>query len=174
VLFYCTYALYELFSWGCFCPFVFVGAKMGIDLYSTKWREKTWKKSGKADDARNAEISQTFKNIKTLKLYAWTNIFEERVIQRREKQEALIRLGEFKNVLNGYIHRSIGGVMKPAVITVGYLSGATITASGIFYGNWCMDWLNWPLHMLPHFMRNVGDTRRSMTKIQKCHMLAEV
>jgi hypothetical protein len=64
-------------------------------------------------------------------------------------------MGEFKNVLNGYIHRSIGGVMKPAVITTGYLYGATITTAGIFYGGWLLDWLNWPLHMLPHFMRNV-------------------
>jgi hypothetical protein len=52
ILCYCTYALYELFSWGCFTPFFMVAIKMGIDLYSTKWRRKTWDKVGKADNAR--------------------------------------------------------------------------------------------------------------------------
>jgi len=71
VTFYCTYALYYLVGWACLCPFGFIGLKMGIDLMSRKWRNGTWKKVGKAKDARSNEINQAFKNIKTLKLYAW-------------------------------------------------------------------------------------------------------
>jgi hypothetical protein len=79
VLFYITYALYEVFSWGCFVPFFFVATLTGLDIMLTPWREKTEKKFDRANDARSAEISQTFKNIKTLKLYAWSNIFEKRI-----------------------------------------------------------------------------------------------
>jgi hypothetical protein len=71
VLIFCTYSLYTLVSWACLCPFFFIGAKMGIDISTRKWRDRTWKKVGKAKDARSNEINQAFKNIKTLKLYAW-------------------------------------------------------------------------------------------------------
>jgi hypothetical protein len=57
VLLYCTYALYGLVSWACFGPFLFVGAKMGIDISTRKWRDKTWKKVGKAKDFRSNEIN---------------------------------------------------------------------------------------------------------------------
>jgi len=70
-LIYCTYALHTLVGWLCFCPFGFIGLKMGIDMATRKWRDGTWKKVGKARDQRSNEINQTFKNIKTLKLYAW-------------------------------------------------------------------------------------------------------
>jgi hypothetical protein len=71
VLIYATYSLFEMFSWACFLPFVFTWTKMAIDIYTRKFRERTWKKVGMAGDARSGEINQAFKNIKTLKLYAW-------------------------------------------------------------------------------------------------------
>jgi len=52
-------------------PWLFVAGKMGFDLSTRKWRDSTWDKRSKARDARSNEINQTFKNIKTLKLYAW-------------------------------------------------------------------------------------------------------
>jgi len=70
-LFYCTYGLYELVGYACFMPWLFVAGKMGFDLSTRKWRDSTWNKVSKAKDSRSNEISQTFKNIKTLKLYAW-------------------------------------------------------------------------------------------------------
>jgi len=71
VLLYCTYGLHELVGLGCFIPWLIVACKMGFDLSTRKWRASTWQKRSKANDARSNEINQTFKNIKTLKLYAW-------------------------------------------------------------------------------------------------------
>jgi len=165
VLFYCTYALYGLVSWACFGPFLFVGAKMSIDLASRKWREKTWKKVGKAKDARSNEINAAFKNIKTLKLYAWSDIFTNRIIQRRDIEENLIKKGEAKNLLNHFFHNSIGGIMTPTIITMAYVLGVPLSMSTVFLAMNLIDWLNWPLHMLPHFMNNTKDSQRSMSRL---------
>jgi len=70
---------------------------MGFDLSTTKWRDATWDKVGKARDARTNEINQTFKNIKTLKLYAWQTFFASRISERRDLEESLIFKGEAKN-----------------------------------------------------------------------------
>jgi len=70
-LFYFTYGLYELVGYACFLPWLICAGKMGIDNSTRKWRDSTWDKVSKAEDARVNEINQTFKNIKTLKLYAW-------------------------------------------------------------------------------------------------------
>ena len=71
VLVMCSYSLCRKVGYAGLLPFVFIGMKMGIDMATRKWRDKTWKNASKAGDARSNEINQAFKNIKTLKLYAW-------------------------------------------------------------------------------------------------------
>jgi len=97
VLIYCTYGLHDLVGYACFLPWLFVAGKMGFDLSTRKWRDGTWSKVGKARDARSNEINQTFKNIKTLKLYAWQSFFAGRISERRDLEESLIFKGEAKN-----------------------------------------------------------------------------
>jgi len=57
VLVWCTYSLYTYVGYACICPFFFILLKMGIDIKTTKWRDGTWKKSGKAKDARTSELN---------------------------------------------------------------------------------------------------------------------
>lgn len=71
VLVICSRTLCKNVGYAGLLPFVFIGLKMGIDTCSRKWRHKTWKNAGRAGDARSNEINQAFKNMKTLKLYAW-------------------------------------------------------------------------------------------------------
>jgi len=64
-----------MLSWACFGPIIFVGVKFGLDYLTRKTREKSHKKKDKSNDARSSEIDGAFKNMKTLKLYAWSDIF---------------------------------------------------------------------------------------------------
>jgi hypothetical protein len=98
-------------------------------------------------------------------LYAWSNIFEQRILQRRTKQETIFNLGEAKDCLSFYSHESIGSMMKSLVITVGFLSGCAIDSTALFHGSNLIDWLNWPLHMLSNFVKQVTDTMKAANRI---------
>jgi len=87
---YCTYALLPIVGWACLCPYGFLLLVKGIDSLSSKWRVDTYKKVSKATDARSGEITQTFSNIKTLKLFAWQGLFANRITERREIEESLV------------------------------------------------------------------------------------
>ena len=52
--------------------------------------------------------------------------------------------------------------------------GNTISMASIFTTLMMIDWLHWPMHMLPHFFENVRRTRRDMKRIQKFLLVDEI
>jgi len=98
-------------------------------------------------------------------LYAWSDIFTDRIIQRRDIEENLIKKGEAKGLLNHFIHNSIGGIMTPTIVTMAYVLGVPLTMSTVFLATNLIDWLGWPLHMMPHFMNDVKDRQRTMRRL---------
>jgi ABC-type bacteriocin/lantibiotic exporter with double-glycine peptidase domain len=122
-LFFTLYMLYQRVGVSGFLTFVFIGIKVGQDHYFRKTREKAWKKVGKASDARTNEISEAFKNIKTLKLYNWTETFTNRIKKKRTKQEDLTWTAETKNMANHGGHKLMNSLMKPTIIMSGYYFG---------------------------------------------------
>lgn len=105
---------------------------MGVDIATRDWREKSWKKKDKATDARSNEINGAFKNVKTLKLYAWSNMFADRITQRRDKEEKLTWQAESKEMFNHFVHNSVGGIMTPTIITMAHLLGVPLSMSSVF------------------------------------------
>jgi ABC-type multidrug transport system fused ATPase/permease subunit len=174
VLFMCTYSLYLKVGYACFLTFVFIGAKVSIDLLTRKWRESTWKKVGKASDERASEINEAFKNAKTLKLYSWESIFVDRIKAKRSRQERLIYKGELKNLLNHMFHSLFGQMMRPTIIACALYLGRELDLSTTLATIMMIDWIAWPLHMLPNFMHNIRETKRAMRRIQKVLMLDEI
>ena len=57
VLIMCSYSLCRKVGYAGLLPFLFIGLKMGIDMATRKWRDKTWKNASKAGDARSNEIN---------------------------------------------------------------------------------------------------------------------
>lgn len=174
VLLLCTYSLYLKVGYACLLTFLFIGAKMGIDLYTRKWRDGTWKKVSKASDERASEINEAFKNAKTLKLYAWEDVFIDRIKAKRARQERLIYKGELKNLLNHMFHSLIGNMMRPTIIAFALYLGKTLDMATIFATIMMIDWIAWPLHMLPHFLHDLRETKRAMRRIQNVLMLNEL
>jgi hypothetical protein len=67
----------------------------------------------------------------------------------------LIKIGEFKNSINGYMHNTFNVVVKPSMVAAAYLLGCPPTITGLFLGFELMDWLNWPLSLMPRFYQEI-------------------
>ena len=140
-LFFSLYMLHQRVGYSCFLTFVFIGFKMGQDLYFRSGREKAWEKVDKASDARSNEISEAFKNIKTLKLYNWTQTFTDRIKKKRTKQEDLTWTAETKNMANHGGHKMINSLLKPTIIMSGYYFGYQLSMTDIFVTCQMLDWI---------------------------------
>jgi ABC-type multidrug transport system fused ATPase/permease subunit len=85
----------------------------------------------------------------------------------------MIRKGEAKNLLNHFFHNSLGGIMRPTIITLAAYLGVPLSMSTVFMAISMIDWITWPLHMLPHFNHEMSETSRAMTRLQKFLLLDE-
>jgi hypothetical protein len=56
--------------------------------------------------------------------------------------------------------------MRPLVISVAYLSGVELSVTGIFLGFGFLDWINWPLSMMPNFLKEVDTMIRKLKRVQ--------
>jgi ABC-type bacteriocin/lantibiotic exporter with double-glycine peptidase domain len=77
---------------------------MGFDLYFRKAREKAWDKVSKASDERTNVITEAFKNVKTLKLYNWTQVFTDKIKSKRNKQDELVWKAESNELQCRAVH----------------------------------------------------------------------
>jgi len=64
-------------------------------------------------------------------------------------------------------------MIQPAIITCAVWLGTPLSMTSTILAISMMDWINWPLHMLPHFLNEVKESARSMTRIQKFYLLDE-
>jgi hypothetical protein len=74
-------------------------------------------------------------------------------------------LRERNGLLNHYMHMTMSSMLKSTTITVGYLLGSTINTTTLFHGSNLIDWLRWPLWILPEFKKGVTDTMRAAAKV---------
>jgi hypothetical protein len=63
------------------------------------------------------------------------------------------------------MHKTIGCMLRPTALTLAVYLGCDLKISTIFSAVFMIDWLAWPLHMLPHFLSQFRDARRSMRRI---------
>jgi hypothetical protein len=77
----------------------------------------------------------------------------------------LINKGEAKNLLNHFVHNSLGGMMRPTIITLAIYLKMPLTLTTVFMAIGYIDWIAWPLHMLPHFSREFKESMRGMRRI---------
>jgi len=82
--------------------------------------------------------------------------------------------GELRNWSRHLFHHLIGSMLKPAMITLAMYSGTEISMASVFTTLMMIDWLHWPMHMLPHFFENVRNTKRQMRRIQNFLLVDEI
>jgi len=75
---------------------------------------------------------------------------------------------------NRYMHNTVGGVMTPVILITGAMLGVPLTMTSVFTICKLIGRLHWPLNMMPDFIIRVKETARSMSRLQKFHMLYEV
>jgi len=64
--------------------------------------------------------------------------------------------------------------MTPMIIIMGAMLGVPLSMTSVFTICKLIGRLHWPLNMMPRFLLNVKETGRSMSRLQKFHMLHEV
>ena len=63
--------------------------------------------------------------------------------------------------------------MRPTIITLAIYFEMPLTLTTVFMAIGYIDWIAWPLHMLPHFSRKFKESMRGMRRIQKYLLLDE-
>ena len=77
-------------------------------------------------------------------------------------------------MLNHSIHSTLGSMMRPSILTLAMFVGVKLNVSIVLASVMMIDWIAWPLHMLPHFLFELNECRRGMRRIQRFLMLDEV
>lgn len=65
-------------------------------------------------------------------------------------------------------------MMIPMILIMGAMLGVPLSMTSVFTICKLIGKLQWPLTMMPQFFMNVKDCSRSMTRLQKFHMIYEV
>jgi len=73
--------------------------------------------------------------------------------------------GEAKNQVNDFVQWTLNGIMKPAAISFAIWMGIPLSTTSMILAITMLDRIRWPLHMLPHFLNEVNDSARAMTRI---------
>ena len=89
-------------------------------------------------------------------------------------EESMRYSGEIKGWTGHVFHHTIDRIMRPLIISMAMYFGMNISMSDVFTTLWCIDWLHWPIHMLPGFMDNIRRTKRQMKRMQSFFLLDEV
>jgi len=56
-------------------------------------------------------------------------------------------------------------MMRPTIITLAIYFEMPLTLTTVFMAIGYIDWIAWPLHMLPHFSREFKESMRGMRRI---------
>ena len=161
-----SYMLYEILG-GIF----FIGVLIAIcfiygNLYYQKKIKKLIKIQMKLKDKRMKVTTETFNNIKILKLYSWEDEFKNKInLAREEELETL--LNKFKIInINDTIQWT--GPVIASVISIGlfqYIKGE-FKIEDIFTALSLFNKIQWPLRFLPEIMTNFYETIISMERIE--------
>lgn len=63
--------------------------------------------------------------------------------------------------------------MRPTMITLAIYLGLPLSMATVLMTIEMVDWIRWPLHMLPSFLHDLSESSKAMYRLQKFHMLDE-
>jgi ABC-type multidrug transport system fused ATPase/permease subunit len=129
--------------------------------------EKQQKKVMKSKDNRMNHTNEALQNIKTLKFYSWTGIFEEEIQKRREDEVSkLLRI----SMINSFIIVSLyffPNILSSVVFSTYIGLGHKIDLATSFSVLVFFDIIKEPLRQLPLFLSFYLQMIVSMKRIQK-------
>ena len=162
-----SYMLFKFFGWN----FIFGLITLIIFLYINFKLQTKMKKlmvnQMKVKDKRMKIITETFNNIKILKLYSWEDEFLNRINEARKSE-----LSSLLNIMkNGNIAESIGWLapVGTSIISIGAYQffHDVLKIEDIFTCLGIFAQLQFPIRMLPGVINNFYQTSISMGRIEK-------
>ena len=162
-----SYMLFKFFGvsfiFGILTLFLF----MLINFLFSKKFKKLQKKQMALKDKRMKKITETFNNIKILKLYSWEEEFKNKIDLAREDE--LQNLEERFNVQN--LNQTIQwfAPVATAVVSIGVYQyfHSVLKIEDIMTSLSIFNSLQWPLRMIPGIINNFNEVTISMKRIQK-------
>lgn len=82
----CFIVLLDYLGWSFFAAFLVFVVTFSINFYLTRVMTRLTRKFIAAQDRRVKAITESLTNIKVLKLYAWTHIFQQIISERRAEE----------------------------------------------------------------------------------------
>lgn len=118
-------------------------------------------------DKRMNHTNEAFNNIKTLKLYSWTGIFEDEIVKRREHELSMYKRIAFWLALIITSLYFFPGILSSVVFTTYIGTGHQIDLASAFTVLVFFDLIKEPLRQLPLFVSQFIQLVVSMKRIQE-------
>ena len=162
-----TYMLFKFFGFSFIFGILTLIFFMFVNFLFSKKFKKLQKKQMALKDKRMKKITETFNNIKILKLYAWEDEFKNKIDLAREDE--LQNLEERFNVQN--LNHTIQwfAPVATSVVSIGAYQyfHSVLKIEDIMTSLRIFNSLQHPLRMIPGLINNFNEVSISMKRIQK-------
>ena len=162
-----TYMLFKFFGFSFIFGILTLIFFMFVNFLFSKKFKKLQKKQMALKDKRMKKITETFNNIKILKLYAWEDEFKNKIDLAREDE--LQNLEERFNVQN--LNQTIQwfAPVATSVVSIGAYQyfHSLLKIEDIMTSLRIFNSLQHPLRMIPGLINNFNEVSISMKRIQK-------
>ena len=162
-----SYMLFKYFGISFIFGLVTLIIFLFINFYFQRKFKKTQKEQMKLKDKRMKVTTETFNNIKVLKLYSWEDEFLNRINMARENE--LNNLTQRFKISN--LNQTIGwfAPVATSVVSIGAYQHFTdqLRIEDIFTSLNMFMALQFPLRMLPFILNNFYETTISMARLEK-------
>ena len=163
---YC-YMLFKFFGFSFIFGIATLFLFMFINFLFSKKFKKLQKKQMALKDKRMKKITETFNNIKILKLYAWEDEFKEKVNQSRED--------ELKNLEQRFYAQNLNSTIQwfapvaTSVVSIGAYQyfHDTLKIEDIMTSLRIFNSIQGPIRMIPGLINNFNEVAISMKRIKK-------
>ena len=163
---YC-YMLFKFFGFSFVFGIITLLLFMFINVLFSKKFKKLQKKQMALKDKRMKKITETFNNIKILKLYAWEDEFKEKINESRENE--LLNLVERFNAQNLNSTIQWFAPVATSVVSIGAYQyfHDTLKIEDIMTSLRIFNSIQGPIRMIPGLINNFNEVAISMKRIQK-------
>ena len=161
------YLLFDFFRLSFLFGLIALFIMIGINVIIFKQYNILEKEFMKKKDERMKTTTETFENIKILKLYNWENKFQEKILLKREK-EIEIGIKGLKVAITNITLFWFTPVLV-SIVTIGFyqFTHEKFSISTILVGLAIFNRLQSPVVRLPDLITNIIDTIISMRRIEK-------
>lgn len=159
--------LYQLLGWSAFAGFAIMIIQSPLQSYLTKRNITLNRELLKARDKRISITSETVTNIKFIRFFAWTSLFEKRTREARKAEMALwVRNMGLSLLFNGVF--TLGPILITLVsfISFIYLAKGELTVSVAFTSLTLFSMIRQPMAILPIYLVQLSTVYVSVKRVQ--------